>query len=295
MAVVSIKQIAGASLDMAGVRSSRATIEWVGVTSSNADSVSTVYQYGISNSILPLPYISYHPLLTGYLCRSLKIKQAEGEPRHWDISAEYSTEPLDEKEIEVETQPSPLTPPEISWSSQGYKQALLRDINGKPILNSAGDTPTQPLEVERSRWHIRIKVNVTAVPAVITDYADAINNGAVRIDGITFPKYSLRIANLSIGPFKTQSLITYREFELELEHRRDLWEPIYLLNEGVRELVSGELRHIMDGGTPPRPVSTPVLLNLEGQKISNPSPNNATYSQFSVYYPKSFSIFPGIL
>lgn len=299
MAVIKMGRVAGAELDYSRPYDSTSRLQWLAVTNSNADSEATVYQYGLDNGILPLPYVSPHPTLNGHYCRSVKVRQASGAPRQWTIDAEYSSAPT--KDGENEENPL-LRPAKIQWRTNQYRQAIDKDITGKAILNSAGDYFDPPVEVDRSRWTASVSKNVATVPGYLLDYADAINNNSFFISGLSVEQYTAKVQDISISELKIEGDVLYYEFSYSLEFRREKWQPFEVLDQGMRHKVLlteggqtvSHLEHILDAGKPRRPVSSPVLLDGQGQKLNNPNPSNAFFQKFTVYYARSFSVLPGL-
>ena len=193
MAVIKMGRVSGAELDYSRPYDSTSRLQWLAVTNSNADSEATVYQYGLDNGILPLPYVSPHPTLNGHYCRSVKVRQASGAPRHWTIDAEYSSAPT--RDGDNEENPL-LRPAKITWRTNQYRQAIDKDITGKAILNSAGDYFDPPVEVDVAYWTFTVKKNVADVPTYILDYENAVNNAAFTIRGLTIGQYEAKIISL---------------------------------------------------------------------------------------------------
>ena len=299
MAVIKMGRVSGAELDYSRPYDSTSRLQWIAVTNNNADSEATVYQYGLDNGILPLPYVSPHPTLTGHYCRSVKVRQASGAPRQWTIDAEYSSAPT--RDGDNEENPL-LRPAKITWRTNQYRQAIDKDITGKAILNSAGDYFDPPIEVDRSRWTASVSKNVATVPSYLLDYADAINNNSFSISGLSVEQYTAKVQDISISELKIEGDVLYYEFSYSLEFRREKWQPFSILDQGLREktetteagqTVKG-LRQIMDKGKPPRPVSSPVLLDGAGKVLADPTPQRAKFIDFTVYYARSFSVLPGL-
>jgi hypothetical protein len=299
MAVIKMGLIPGQELEYQRPRDSTSSLTWRAVTNNNLDTSAIVYQYGLDIGLLPLPYISPHPFLTGHLCRSVKVRQDSGAPRHWTIEASYSSAPVEDGAAEE----NPLNKPaKITWRSNQYRQAIFEDIDGRALLNSAGDWFDPPVEVDRSRWTATVSKNVATVPSYILDYEDAINNNSFTIAGVAVEQYTAKIQDISISELKIEKEFLYYEFSYTLEFRREKWQPYRILDQGLRrkvtKTVEGQtvtnLEHIMDISTPPRPITSPVLLDLAGDKLANPGPNTARFRQFSVYYARSFAVLPGL-
>ncbi len=195
-----------------------------------------------------LPY-QPHPL-------SPRLRVAANEPRRregtllWDVNVCYSAE-LEEREEDE----NPLArPASISWSSAMYQRATLFDADGKPIRNSAGDL-FDPQEIEDERWVISVKKNVAAVPKWILNYRMVVNDGAVRIQGLTFPKETLRLQGLSISEEQIENRVPFYVVSFELHFREEGWRR-RLINRGYNELVD-KLRV-------PGKRLVPILMGLKG-------------------------------
>jgi hypothetical protein len=284
-------RVSGDELDAGKAIDSSSRLRWVAVTNSNFDTSATVYQYGIDNGILPIAYVSYHPVLNGHSCRNVRVRQQAGEPRHWQIEAEYSTAPIDQDEQEE----NPLNRPvKRKWTTNKYRQAIDKDINGQAILNSAGDPYDPPLEVDRSHWTCSFVANVADVPAYILDYEDAINNASIMIGGIPAAQYTAKIDEIDISELKIEGDYEYYEFGFTLEFRREKWNPVKVLDQGMRYKSGSDRKQIMDNSTPARPVSSAKLLDGAGAVLANPSVSTAVYNSHTCYYAKPFNVLPGV-
>jgi hypothetical protein len=291
MAIIKMGEVSGQSLDYSKPYDSTSTRKWLAVTSHNFHTSSDVYQYGLDNSILPLPYVSFHPVLVGHLCRSIKITQDNGAPRQWTIEAEYSSKPTKEDESEE----NPLNrPARIRWRTSNYQKAIWQDINSKAILNSAGDYFDPPVEVDRAYWTVSVSKNVPDVPTFILDYENAVNNAAITIGGVVIGEHEAKLSDIEISELKIEGDYQYFEFSYTLERRREKWIPFKVLDQGLRFKSGSDRKHIMDQSSPPRPVSSPRLLDGSGAVLSNPTPDNAVYREFTVYYARNFSVLPGV-
>ena len=291
MAIIKMSEVSGQSLDYSLPFDSSSTRKWLCVTSNNFHTSADVYQYGLDNSILPLPYVSYHPILLGHSCRNVKVTQDDGAPRKWTIEAEYSSKPIRENQQEE----NPLNrPAQIEIETASYKRAIWQDIDSKAVLNSAGDYFDPPIEIDQAFWTFRVKKNVADLPTWILDYENAVNNSAITIRGLSLPQYTAKLSNIRVGDLKIEGDYQYFEFSYIVEVRRDKWIPLKVLDQGLRFKDGTNRKHIMDNSTPPRPVSSPRLLNGSGAVLSDPTPTNAVYREFTVYYARNFSILPGV-
>jgi hypothetical protein len=229
--------------------------------------------------------------LLGHSCRNVKVTQDDGAPRKWTIEAEYSSKPIRENQQEE----NPLNrPAQIEIETASYKRAIWQDIDSKAVLNSAGDYFDPPIEIDQAFWTFRVKKNVADLPTWILDYENAVNNSAITIRGLSLPQYTAKLSNIRVGDLKIEGDYNYFEFSYIVEVRRDKWIPLKVLDQGLRFKDGTNRKHIMDNSTPPRPVSSPRLLNGSGAVLSDPTPTNAVYREFTVYYARNFSILPGV-
>lgn len=240
---------------------------------------------------------------------SPRLRVAANEPRRregtllWDVNVRYSAE-LEEREEDE----NPLArPAKISWSSAMYQRATLFDADRKAIRNAAGDL-FDPQEVEDERWVISVKKNVAAVPKWILGYRMVVNDGNVRIQGLTFPKETLRLQGLSISEEQIENNVPFYVVSFELHFREEGWRRP-LINRGYNELVDSDnprlpgkrLVPILMGlkGAEERP-QDPVFLDREGKafrddsgQISNDiSPTQIVTFQVKLHKTKPFGLLP---
>jgi hypothetical protein len=197
-----------------------------------------------------LPY-QPHPNSPRLRVQSNEPKRREGTLL-WDVEVRYSAE-LEEREKDE----NPLArPAKISWSSAMYQRATLFDADKKAIRNAAGDL-FDPQDVEDERWVISVKKNVAAVPKWILNYRMVVNDGNVRIQGLTFPKETLRLQGLSISEEQIENNVPFYVVSFELHFREEGWRRP-LINRGYNELVESK-----DPDKPGKRL-IPILMGLRG-------------------------------
>lgn len=296
MSVIKMGLVSGRGVELGKITEGKAKLRWIASTNSNSDNEVIVATYGYGNNILPIPYFSHHPTQSIMLCRTIRFDQDSSAPRHWDIEATYSSEPLTQAEQEEEQKKNPVDrPAKIKWRTNSYRKPVIKDRNGKAVLNSAWDYFDPPPEIDASRWTATITKNVKAVPNYILEYTDAINSNGFQIQGIAVGSEVAKIMELDISDEQTEGDFSFFVFTYTLEFRPETW-VLAELDQGLRKLSGGGSQQIaiLDDATPPRPVTSPKLLNGSGATLTNPSPNNAVYREFDVYEPKDFTILPGI-
>lgn len=244
----------------------------------------------VANSdLLPTPFISTHPDSPAQLCRTVTPENLDEDPHYWNVTVEYSDEPLREG---VNDQPDPLLRPvDISWGSVQYQKPIFQDINGNVICNTANDPFDPPPVIDDARWTITIQQNVPAVPTFILNMNNTINSGPVIIDSVSFPARTLKVQSIGISPEQFENNILYRTFICQLHYREETWQ-YRLLNAGFADLafgVRGEI--LLDDGSKP---SQPWPLDEQGLKIQDPSPETIVVLNFDVYHEADFSVLPGV-
>lgn len=189
---------------------------------------------------------------------------------HWEVIVKYTS-----IKTENQDETNPLKEvPEIELKTQSYMEDAYVDIYGNPLVNTAGD-PILGIQVERFNWKIMAKLNISPdFPSWILDCGGRINSSMVRIRGLSFPKETLRLRDISIGKIDSKNDIKYSELHLEMEYdeRTHRKRP---LNVGYTQL-SPELFQVIDNKQVPyrekilingEPPTDPVFLNKKGQRI----------------------------
>lgn len=291
MSVLSIGLLSGRDVSFGKITEGKAKLKWLGVTNNRYDTDVEVADYGYSNNILPLPYVSYHPFYSIMLCRNISFTQDSSAPCKWDIEATYTSEPLTQGQ---EQTPNPVDrPAKIKWKSQAYRKAVVRDYSGLAIVNSAGDYFDPPPEIDSSHWVATIEKNVTGVPTSIITYTDAINSNGFTIQGITVAPKVAKIIDIEISELQTEGDYEYYTFTYGLEFRPELWR-LKVLDQGFRYKSGSNRKNIVTDDTPPRPITSPKLLDGSGAVLSNPTTSNAVFLTYDVYTARDFGILPGI-
>lgn len=291
MAVVRIGPLTGNEMDLGQLTDSRATRRWLAVTNSRYTGEAEIFQWGIGAGILPIPYETRLASNQALLCRRLRAKQ-ESSPLHWIVEAEYSSEPLTQSDSEL---PPTQRRAKIRWTTSRGMEAISRDINGKAVLNSAGDYFDPPVEVVRSFWEVSVTKNVAAVPSYILEYADGINQSSWTIQGRVFQPQTALITAIDIGEEQEETIdnvtYTYYEFSYTVTHNRRTWK-LKVLDQGFRYRSGTGRKNIQTNDSQPRDITSPALLDGSGQVLSNPTPETAKYQEFDGYIAVDFSALP---
>lgn len=211
----------------------------------------------------------------------------------WEVTVDYEFN-------KDEPTSTPLEDPvKYRWSSGIYTKAVIKDIDGEAIINSAGDYFDPPPEIEDVRWTVNIQANLSVVPVDILDYAGAINSGSYTVDGVPVEAGKSRIIGLDIGDVQERDDIRFRTVTIVIEFRKDGFK-LEELDQGYRKKNDEDPPELVDiliedeDGNRNRP-SAPVLLDGEGEILENPTPETAVYMEFDVYPELDFTILPGIV
>lgn len=306
MTIQYIRRLPGRGGDYGKVLEHSANYEWLCCSTSRYESDYSITQFGWSNSILPIPYVTtidgINPLIP-LLCRKLSIKQDKKSPLHYVITADYSSEPITQQEKNQTEEPNPLDrPPSIKWKTNKYTKAIYKDVDGNAIVNSAGEFFDPPPEVELFRWCASVSSNVEAVPEFILEFGKGgpINDSEFTIQGLTVSEGIARVTDFDISDKQTaqvgEDTVSYYVFSYSLEFRDEGWK-LSLLDQGLRQVdPSDETKRIeiTDDGSPAKPVKRPWPLDGEGGRVDDPSPENAVELDFDVIFPADFSVLPGL-
>lgn len=221
-------------------------------------------------------------------CKSISVSQDEDNPLLWNVRATYGR--MDSEAEQVAENPLER-PSEIAWSFASFTKVAEQDINGRGILNSAGDYFDPPAEIDDSRLVLAITRNEAAFnPAIATDYQDALNSDTW---------YGFEPGQVKLTAISAQRAIENRRIywrvSYEFHFRRDTWK-LKILDRGKRKIAGSPdfLAYINardENGTElhDTPVTEPVPLDGNGGELLGPSPNTVHYLEFDVYKSRSFA------
>jgi hypothetical protein len=243
---------------------------------------------------VPAPYTPF-PNDNAAVVKKRSARRADDSRLIWEVTVEYS---FDSKEPE-EPEESPLNrPAKIRWTSTLVNRAVVRDIDGDAVVNSAGDYFDPPPEAEYPRWTATIQFNAATVPVGILSYAGARNNAAIVVDGVSVSEERARITSLDIGEVTQENDVSFRSITLAVECRDDGDDSFDIepLDQGFRFKDGTTLKDILiedEEGKKNRP-SAPVLLDGAGAVLANPSTSTAVFLSFVVCRSLDLTVFPGI-
>ncbi len=220
--------------------------------------------------------------------RGLSPSQGEG-PYVWYVTGQYSTE------YQPDADPT-QEPAKISWATQIREKVFTQDRNGWAILNSAGFPFVDPMvKGDDSRWTCSVKKNVSAVPAWILTYRDAINASSFTIQGLTIPAKCGKIMSIGISEWQRApaNSIYYILTWSFCVHPVSWDEPV--LDAGLMQnflCPDGTHWYVPCWDAAGQRVTRPVPMNGAGGQILNPTPQNAQYITVEKYNLKDFSALP---
>lgn len=281
--------------ELGGIDATTARRQWRIRTDDKNDSWQMIAAWGIAAGHFPNQYDG-HPENIYLTARRLRVENQPDSAFHWIATADYSSAPLRDRDIDRQLHPDPCDrKAKRIWNTTIYQKAVDRDRFGNAILNSAGDRPDKPPEKDASHWICRVTKNLRTLPTWILDYNDCpINDDDFEIGGIEVSEGCARLYELNIGEEQIENGFSYHVLSYTLEFRKEGWiEP--LLDQGLRILNDdGELEHITiaDAHGETSKVSSPCLLDGEGGLLEDPTPDNAVFIDYELYEPKDFEVLP---
>jgi len=309
MSVTRMFPLIGKSGSFGPTNDTSASRKWIAITDNKFDDEIVVVNYGWANSILPGPYRDRHPTYPRMLCRSVDPEQDSQSPFKWVITAKYSSVPLSQQQQQQQQTISPIDwPAKISWKTNKYQKAITKDINGNAIVNSAGDPFDPPKEIPRSRWVVTITKNVLQVPAAVLLYADGVNSTQFIVQGIAVPTGAAKVQDISVseqqaGYDANGNTVLYYvftwSFEMELLNFRKNgssagWQ-LQPLDQGYRCKDPNDASkriNITTNDVPKQLISSPALLDGNGNQVANPSTSSGVFLAFDVFLKFDFNSFP---
>lgn len=230
-----------------------------------------------------LPLIgSAHPEDANAFCIELTVENTEPYAG-WTVTANYS----DERQIDDDPTNDEA---EINWGSEQFQKPAVFDLQGRLILNSAGDPFDPPAMMDDSRRVVTVSKNLAVVPAWILDYQDAVNSDAFTVDGLAVAIGRAKMQSVTVSPKQRRNGTTFRVVTFTIHLQRDGWS-LDILDAGFRRVISGGRENIRNAGDNELPTA-PVPLNGAGQPIANPTVTNCVFRSFSVYKTRAFSSLP---
>lgn len=202
---------------------------------------------------------------TLFVVTNIRAQGVHGDQdaKEWEVTCTYSY---------LDTPGNPFTrAPTIAWTSDKEPYPLDFDVQGKAIVNKAQDPldPSVMREVVFPVLHYT-RNEPTYLPALATAYMNTVNSDLFY----GCPAKSVKCTDISaqsqqeMDAFNgTPNIINY--YAVTYEFKFSVLPKgfrVYLLNQGLRQIVNGKKMAIYEGGSP---VTSPVLLDADGKVLDN--------------------------
>lgn len=175
------------------------------------------------------------------------------EAKYGPYPSDYTVNPLDK-------------PYELSWSLAPYQTTTIEDIDGSPILNTAGD-PFDPIEIDDSRVVLTVTRNEASFDGPLAwEYRDAINSD----EFLGSPPRTVKVAGITARRHYDQTVLRDWFFTVtyNFHFNADGWRK-KILSTGLRELVNGKREPIYSPRKAGSAITTPAMLDKNGKHIPN--------------------------
>lgn len=170
-----------------------------------------------------------HPDDNTAFCVSRRCTQDKKGSRFWTAECFYTTDVFSEIENPLER------PPDVKWGTVEYTEARLTDLDGKPLVSTAGE-PLADIQIESPGLVADVTVNLPDKPLWFRGMINAVNQGTVSFDGESFKAGELRIKALGCSSYQTEQRIRFRQLTMQLQSREGGWQK-QVLNRGYYQLV----------------------------------------------------------
>jgi hypothetical protein len=210
----------------------------------------------------------------GAWVRSVECEQQEHDPKQWKVVCDYSSETDDPEREEGagedargdddKKKDNPLLrPAEVEWGAVDYQRVVDRDINGDPIVNSAGARFDPPVEEDDSRLVLKVQRNEASFNVSLAQqYTNALNSDSfLGGDPYTW------LCKAFTGTRKVEDGIVYWSVQYEFHYRSDTWFR-FVLDQGFYEQhagTDGKPRAFKDNTG--QLLSEPLLLDGYGRRL----------------------------
>ena len=220
------------------------------------------------------------------VCKEVRAAQDDDAWKIWEVEAKFGKATEDTQSQTPQQIQNPLKrPADIGWGFSRHSRSLFRDVDNKPVLNSAGDFFDPPPEIDDSRPVLTISRNEGGFDASrAIEYQDAVNSDSF----FGFSPGQVKVASIS-SQRQIENNIVFWKTTYEFEMRQDKWVPLEILDVGKRATGRVPICMKTSGGDIMQGVhvTEPVPLR-EGLAINNPSPTNCDFIKVKAYREKSF-------
>lgn len=230
-------------------------------------------------------YGSVHPSDSGAWCNSRKATCTEGWTG-WTLFVTWSSK----RELAID----PTTEPAIiTVHTEQFQKVAEADIDGKGIVNSAGDPFDPPYMMDDSRRVINIQKNMSGHPSWLLDYQDVVNSDTFTVKGITYGIGKGKVQRVSIGEQQVRNGVPFVVVALEIHLQKNGW-LLKPLDAGFRKKVGTDRVNITNDGTDGDGLqpTAPVLLDGAGDVLADPTTATAVFGSYVIYETAVFSALP---
>jgi hypothetical protein len=230
---------------------------------------------------------SVHPSDTSRVAKSVSAKFHSEKANVILVTVDYGEV---ENEGEQEDTAPWDEPDEVSWEDSEGNEPFFRDVDDKPVVNSAGE----PFEdfLERDSGELSVTINRNSLDYSASQsvgYRNVINSAPFTLDGASIGKGEAKMSGISAKTAYYEGTKYYQiTYKLKL---RETWK-VKIEDRGYNEkdtTNTGKVKPILKG-TPPVPVDKPWPLDGAGAKKAN-STDKPSQLEFKPYKEKSFSVF----
>jgi len=220
-----------------------------------------------------------HPRDPAYVVQSRDYEAAAEPSLSWNVTCEYG------RSKNPDQDENPLNEPvKVSWRSRSRDKVLEVDLDGVPVVNSAGTLFADPVLVTRSL------VVVTFVRNEPSFYGSYANDWVDHVNSATF-------SGGAPGTVKCVSIEADKQFKANQEYYEvtyefwfdpDGWQP-RPLNIGYQCVRDGGVKACIDADG--RDAKDPQLLAADGTQLALPvSSGSETYRSFTGYPSANFNL-----
>lgn len=175
-----------------------------------------------------------------------------------------------------------LRRPEVSKSSKETMKPFTHDLDGNPVVNSAGEAFDPPIMIEDGATVITITINVARFDITTADRFRNCINSEPFFDFL--PGEARVVAYNAVYAFENN--IRYERVTWMFECKDGGFEYIRPLDQGYMERTIDGVRQILVGGHPP---SRPLLLDGAGVQLDVETPADAVFLNFRARRRRNFA------
>ena len=305
ISIISIKRTGTITQDPTGLEEMiglefTVTVSQKTVTQAELAAVTTAaWVWGGANP-LPKPFVTTLWGSTGLLtCKSCKLTRREDDPVHWKYAVTFDNKQQSAQDQAQQEEPNPiLRPPVVNRSAQMVSVPVERDLDDKPLLNTAMQRPVEPLMLESPHETLTVESYQPAWPLFYQTLQTTrtINSTDVTIRGQTFAAKTLWFWPGGIDDGRWENGIFYFTVRFEFVIRPGTWtKSVERLSAGYEHLI------VPDPGTPSikklvkikltngEEALSPMMLDGAGHCNFPQDPEDALYQTTNIFTEVDFN------